>query len=68
MIKLDSKGIMIRRITRTLLVIAWLVLIFLFSAQPDVPSSQISERASYQMVEGGDCNFVGRNDSVYKEK
>ena len=39
------------RAAATVLVVAWMILIFSFSAQPDTESSQISGRVSYRLVE-----------------
>lgn len=39
------------RAAATVLVVAWMILIFSFSAQPDTKSSQISGRVSYRLVE-----------------
>lgn len=45
---------MIRKTITTTLVIVWFVMIYAFSAQPDVQSSQISGHVSYQIVSS--CN------------
>lgn len=45
---------MIRKIITTMLVLIWLVVIFVFSAQPADQSSQVSEHVSYQLISS--CN------------
>lgn len=41
----------------TLLMIAWMGVIFAFSSQPDSESSEVSGRVSYQLVEGWNTAF-----------